>query len=288
MSNREKYCHAYKEWLGFKEELIYSNRFFLESNMPAKIEKLIAKCEDYIAEGEILFRAREYTLNYTQKTPDLITEKEEIENSRNMMLEQLISAANKDDIWSLHMKDPMSLSLIEEMKKTSEWGYSQKDSGMPNREKAGLNRASPKYIAYLYLANDVNTSLAETRAQIRQKFSVAQYKITKPLRIVNFLKNPKYDETTKEEEFVLYNSICQAFSAPSITDEKDYIISQYIAENIKKMKFQGIAFGSSRRKGGINYTLFNDDACEFIKSELYIVKNIEITSEKIFPPKKSV
>jgi len=290
MLDSEEYYHTYKEWLDFKDELIYSNRFFPKSNMRAKIKKLIVKCEDYIDEGNIFFRAREYTLNSVHEMSDLIAEEKRVKDIKNTMLRSLILAANKDDIWSIHIKDPISRSLIEKMEKTSEWGYSKDESGMPNREKAGLNRASPKYISYLYLANDVNTSLAEARAQIRQEFSVAQYKIIEPLRIVNFLKSIKLHKNTEEKskEIILYNSIRQAFSAPSSTDEKDYIVSQYIAEYIKKLGFQGIAFGSSRRKGGINYTLFNDDACEFIKSELYIVKNIEITSEKFFPPRKNI
>jgi hypothetical protein len=288
MSDYKEYYDTYKEWLDFQDDLIYSNRFFPKLDTLNKIKKLIVKCDDYIDEGEILFRAREYVINFSLNELGLVTKEKMCEKLEKMMLRLLISTVNKEHIWSLYMKEPETISLLKKKEKTSEWGYSKEESGKPNREKAGLNRASPKYISYLYLASDVNTSLAEARAQTKQKFSVAQYKITKPLHIVNFTKFPEISKDKKdlERSFALYNNICQAFSAPSSSNEKDYIMSQYIAEYIKKLGFAGLSFDSSRRDGGINYTLFNDDACEFIKSELYVVKNIEIESERIFPTRK--
>jgi hypothetical protein len=47
--------------------------------------------------------------------------------------------------------------------------------------------------------------------------------------------------------------------------------------------FDGIAYGSSRNNDGTNYSLFNDDVCKFIRSEIYSVKGIEIKSKKVLP-----
>jgi hypothetical protein len=191
------------------------------------------------------------------------------------------------------MKDKTSKSdmpnflskMYNEKESSSTWGYSKDESGMPPHEKAGLNRASPRYISYFYLAFDINTALAETKAVPKQIFSVAKYKTIKALKIVDLCKT---DERFKEEdltaeEWSLCLNICRAFSSPSLRNEKDYLISQYIAELIKTLGFEGIAFRSSRNRDGVNLTLFEDSACEFLGSELHEVTEIKVESKRLLP-----
>jgi len=87
-----------------------------------------------------------------------------------------------------------------------------------------------------------------------------------------------------EGDFFLLFRANQAFSTPAHSTDKDYIMSQYIAEFIKASGYDGIVFNSSRNKRGTNYTLFDDSVCNFICSEIHKVDNISITSAKLLPP----
>lgn len=278
-----------KEWEYFKEELIYSNRFFPKSEILDDIKGIILRREDLVEKGSTLFRAREYDLGNIFSIDDsdegsYILGEDGSKISKKLIYSNIIDAVGTEH-WSQIIKIPAYANIICERKKKSEWGFSKEGSGRPSGEKTASNRASPKYISYLYLASDIDTALAESRAQIEQHFSVAYFKTTEELKIAN-LTYQFFSDNSLEEDMRLitfYSSIHRAFSAPVYSNEKDYIVSQYIAEYIKSLGFAGIAFDSSRRRGGTNYTLFDDSACEFLRSELHTVEDIHIESKRLLP-----
>jgi hypothetical protein len=282
------YLNILNEWNEFEKSLLYENRFFSKQNILEKIKEFANQNTETIETESILFRAREYELSknifkfggfssMTEETPEkrLFAYSKAIEQINSSNVEALENVANGFAIYD----------ILQEKNKTMEWGYSKEESGKPNSEKAELNRANPKYIAYLYLANDINTALAETRAQRGEVFSMARYKVTNPLTIVNLKGN--FINDSDLDSVLLSSKIYGAFSSPSHNNDKDYIVSQYIAEYIKSLGFDGIKYASSKYAGGINYTLFNDSSCEFICSEIYEVKNITIESKRLLPSSKT-
>lgn len=285
------YMNHNKKWINFKNELLYSNRFFTKSEISSEILNEIKNYAQRnavtIDPGKILFRSREYEVNKAICAQDDFNSMTE-EQKQEIFVNMIISHAGTKT-FNIIAKHPLIAKSLQEKSKSMEWGYSKKESGKPSSEKAGLNRASPRYISYLYLANDVNTALAETRAQIGQAFSIAKYLITKPLTITNlsfskFRRTHNYHKNTVDvKDFILISNLHQAFSAPSISNEKDYILSQYIAEFIKNIGLDGIAYDSSRYNGGTNYALFNDSSCKFICSEIHAVKDIKIVSKRLLP-----
>ena len=52
--------------------------------------------------------------------------------------------------------------------------------------------------------------------------------------------------------------------------------TQYIAEEIKNMGFDGLRFRSSLNKNGFNVVLFNPDDCVAVSSDLVEVKGIDL------------
>ena len=280
---------SYQKWNAFENELIYSNRYFPNVDIFDDIKGIILRRKDTIVKGRTLFRAREYDLGNVYSINELdessyIIGEDCSKISKKLLYSVIIKAADTKFLPEL-MKNPVYAGIINEREEKSEWGFSKEESGKPDREKSLSNRANPKYISYLYLASDIDTALAETRAQIEQLFSVAQYETTKDLKIINLTHSFVEDKEIEEdfEIFTFYLNVHRAFSAPVYSNEKDYIVSQYIAEYIKKLGFEGIVFDSSRKKGGINYTLFDDAACKFLRSELHSVENIQIESKRQLP-----
>ena len=74
----------------------------------------------------------------------------------------------------------------------------------------------------------------------------------------------------------LYNTTGAMFSRPYNGDASKYLPTQYIAEEIKNMGFDGLRFRSSLNKNGFNVVLFNPDDCVAVSSDLVEVKGIDL------------
>ena len=142
-------------------------------------------------------------------------------------------------------------------------------------EKSVEGRANPRFISYLYVAREKYTAVAECKPYMGEKISIATYKVKIPLDIfdISTRRNCWEDATYAD---ILNNFLSMKFSSPLRDGSKDYIATQYIAEYIKKLGFDGVCFSSSLHKGGKNITLYSDKKVEFEKSEVYEVKDIII------------
>ena len=75
-----------------------------------------------------------------------------------------------------------------------------------------------------------------------------------------------------------------AFSKPC-REAIDYIPTQYIAEYVKTLGYDGIVFRSSYVPGGTNITLFNPEVAKAIASAPYKMDSIIYRARRIFPLK---
>ena len=73
-------------------------------------------------------------------------------------------------------------------------------------------RANPKNISYLYIAEDLKTTMMEVRHNLTQKESVATIKILKPLRLFDFCYVDSEEKAGKSLDLSI---ISTAFSAPN-------------------------------------------------------------------------
>ena len=70
------------------------------------------------------------------------------------------------------------------------------------------------------------------------------------------------------------------FSRPYNGEPTKYLPTQYLAEEIKNMGFDGLRFNSSLHSGGINVVLFDPEACKAVSSDLVEIKSIDIDMER--------
>jgi hypothetical protein len=157
----------------------------------------------------------------------------------------------------------------------------------PNHAKSG-GRANPAGFAYLYLATNPETALAEMRPSLRQSITLGLFRVRKKLRIVLckagpddwgdgiFGKNP----SPKVRDGCVWNDIARAFSRPVNKNDKDasYVPTQIIAEAFKAEGFDGLAYDSGLARG-TNVVLFDVHTAKLIRRYLYTLKKVRYEFE---------
>lgn len=158
--------------------------------------------------------------------------------------------------------------------------YNLDEMGAPPNDRASKGRLNPSGISYLYLANDINTAVSEVRPGVCSGITVAEFALNQEISLINLSKNvftnvPMGDEY-KGKEFTWSNLIADYFSTPfDSNDDTAYILTQYVAERIKKEGFDGILYDSALNKNGYNITLFNPGAAKPIKRVKVKIRSIK-------------
>lgn len=273
-----------EQWEQFEQEILYSNRFFVESEILKEIESSAFQKTCVYQKGTLFYRARIYNRDPNAKF---------LEKYKNVLEE------NGED-FDLHKKDftnpellNFNLSIIDNIADDSEMdkftayakeairrcksskfkGFSKQESLPPPSEKCISGRANPEFIRYLYVCEDNLTPIYEVKPSIKQNVSLAKLRLKKDIKI--------YDMSTEycmNEEKIqgLFSFIAEKFSIPNYNEACKYIPTQYITEKIKKLGFDGIRFNSSLNTDGKNLVLFNIDDCEVVSTSLVEVSGIKI------------
>lgn len=161
----------------------------------------------------------------------------------------------------------------------------------PTPELASAGRANPRGISYLYLTNDIKTSLYETRASLYDYASVGEFKAQEDLKILN-LRSIKDDpipwsEAEAIEDFLIYIPFIQTLqreiSLPIRKKDKtlDYIPTQYLSEYIKSMNYDGVEYKSSIYSEGHNLAIFNPKKFECTHVSVHEIKSISLEHQKV-------
>ena len=152
----------------------------------------------------------------------------------------------------------------------------------PPKERAREGRVNPKGIPCLYLADEPNTAMAETRPWLGSYVSVAKFQTTASLQVMRlpearhdaglFFDTPPFvrkpDATGREK--AVWGDIGLAFSEPVMPaeDTADYAPTQILAETFKKIGCQGIRY-KSRLGKGCSFALFDLNSAEFINCRIF-------------------
>ncbi len=166
----------------------------------------------------------------------------------------------------------------------------------PLHDQASEGRINPKGIPCLYLATERDTALAEVRPWIGALITVAQFEVTKDLRVVDCSKHCRHkapynlgDLNPAEIETLIWSYIDTAFSRPiQESDQKpEYAPTQIIAELFRVNGFDGIKYQSSLGKGQ-NLSLFGLNCAKVKSCILYETEKIEFSfSEAANPPRST-
>lgn len=141
------------------------------------------------------------------------------------------------------------------------YGYNWQESKEPPASKAKAGRMSRENEVALYLASDEITACSEIKPSIRQMVSVAQFKSTEDIQVIDFSKlkysrplninDEKYDVDARQ----FLQNVLALFTTPVCNE--DYCITQNIADHFREKGYTGFIYRSFYTNGN-NYTFFDD------------------------------
>jgi len=153
----------------------------------------------------------------------------------------------------------------------------------PLPDRASEGRLNPKGIPCLYVALDKETAMSEVRPGLDSLISVGRFEATKDLNVIDltkgcekiklYFKEPDEPERTE----VVWAKMNASFSLPISNSDSvsDYAPTQIIAEVFKSLGYDGVAYGSSLRKEGVNIALFDLDSASIVERSLYRVAGVD-------------
>lgn len=208
-----------------------------------------------------------------------------------------------------HIKNSIDLSLLQKLLNRHSYllkkgtlfyrgrislhdGFNPDEMFNPPSHLASAGRANPNGISYLYLANDVETTLYETRSSLYDYVTIGKFLAKSDLNLINLKETNIYDPiplSEKEElnEFLLYlpfiNTLEVELSKPirRYDSDLDYLPTQYICEFIKSSNFDGVVYKSSLNPMGYNIAIFNSDKFDCIGCEIHEINAIKYTHKAL-------
>lgn len=281
-----------KQWDDFKEQLIYKNRFYSNHQIVQEIRNRSDLCKRVLKKDELFYRARKYnisdhrkqTIKYILKEIGKTKEEIEILMKEPEYLQELLLCPEIIEFANTNLEnDKASVQLKAAWKKWKKnvrfKGYNRKDSAAPPANKASCGRVNPANISYLYLSEDKETPIYEMRPIIGQEISIAKIRLNKDVTIYDLTTN--ITGNTEGDDCSLFLTIGKMFSSPNDGNDLDYLPTQFLAEEIKRMGFEGLRFNSALHEGGVNVVLFNPEDCTVISSDIKIIKNISIKARPL-------
>lgn len=242
---------ARKLWYSFKEAVFYENRYFVKHQLLDILTEYMKANVLTIESGMVYYRAR------------IIDD----------------SSINDHMMYKCYgAPDSEKLNIKYVGKSNPFKGLSKEASFVPPKEvKVSAGRANPKYVKYLYVAENPTTAIFEVRPFIFDAVNIAQIRVNEPLKIANIAVELDYSNKGATMETHVMGMIQGAFSKPT-NNPDDYIPTQIIAEYIKSLGYEGIRFNSSLHNGGVNLTIFNYEKCEAISSQDFRLEKIKLTA----------
>jgi hypothetical protein len=156
-----------------------------------------------------------------------------------------------------------------------------KERLFPFKDRSKEGRVNPKGIPCLYLTNNIETCIMETRPWFKEILSVATFTIKDGLTFIDFSDkfikdNPNYNKIN-DDSFLLnfWFDINDAYSTPLSNDDDTayYAPTQILSELIKNEKYDGVIY-NSKLGSGINIALFNMENADYIDCNLYTVNEL--------------
>lgn len=278
----------------FENDLIYKNRFSSKHAVVDEIHKHEKEATIIVPSGKIYYRARifkdfsvdklvKYYLQELGKTKEQI--KEILTTlDKEQKIQTLLNAQFAISNESQQNNSSEKLAIINAHRKWTKSvkfkGYGPRDSTSPKPDKITNGRANPDHIRYLYVCEDDETPIYEVRPIIGDQVSVARFKLSREVKLYDL--TIRENTTSSDADYdlsQLFDAIGAMFSRPFNGDPAKYIATQFLAEEIKRMGFDGLRFNSSLNFGGVNVVLFDPDVCNPISSELVDIKRIQIEKD---------
>lgn len=170
-------------------------------------------------------------------------------------------------------------------------GYKKTEMKNPPADRAKAGRANPTGISYLYVANDIKTTLYEARTSLYDYVTIGDFRLKEDIKVIN-LRGDSYDpislaEQGQLQDFLIHlpfiTKLEQELSKPRrrSDNELDYLPTQYLSEFIKSLGYDGVEYQSSLYSSGYNLAIFNPEKLECIKVGVHEIESIDLTHKKL-------
>lgn len=223
---------------------------------------------------------------YKQQVQDYILTwnkfKDEIRNTNRFFIQNTLDFEALKSIFASYSRSYPKNKSFFRARASDKLGLEKEKMGRPPGILATPGRANPKGISYLYLANDIKTTLYEVRASIYDYVTVAEFLLKEEINLISLRHSERWspfqlDDINKYllyEQFVmsLHNDLKKPLRRQD--SELEYLPTQYLCELIKSLGYDGVEYGSSMNPQGFNIALFSDAKVECISSTVYEVSSI--------------
>ena len=240
---------AFKCWESFEESVLYNNRYCTEHPLLDKLKAYLGNDSKIVAAGEVYYRARIINEDAWEDYMMKVCEKEDGDYRRYFSNANRFKGLTKEGSFV-----PSDKSVIKD------------------------GRANPKYVKFLYMAENPTTAIFEVRPLWSDRINLAEIRVNTDLQIADLTSEVLNQPNNMTEFDWLLHFIQESFSIPT-NDSDEYIPSQIIAANIKKWGYDGIRYNSSLHKGGVNLTIFTTEKCEAISSRDMKISNFTISAQ---------
>lgn len=142
-------------------------------------------------------------------------------------------------------------------------GFDSYNSKEPPIGIGGEGRNNVAGQSYLYLSEDEFTACIEVNPIRGEAISVAKFCLKKPIQIIDFQNNQSVSSLKEFAEMhnisaaKLITLVMQEYCTPAYKADS-YLVTQYISDYIRKKRYDGIKFLSSKNSR-FNLTIFNCD-----------------------------
>jgi hypothetical protein len=171
-------------------------------------------------------------------------------------------------------------------------GYPTSEMSNPPSIKTKGGRANPEGISYLYLSNDLDTTVYETRAYLFDYITIGEFILKEDITVVNLRKPKIFDplllaDTEDLQDYLIHlpfmSHLENELSKPvrRNDNEFDYIPSQYLSEFIKSLGYDGIEYSSSLNPNGYNFAIFTPEKIECVKAFVVEIDDIKFNHKAI-------
>lgn len=278
-------------WKKFEDDLLYKNRFFSDSLIIKELYDHKELATKVIPANTIFYRARVFDQSIYDKALKYYMKKNKLSKAEiDQALHKKTDPEKSFELLAHLIREnspDMSPGVnILDLKSQRWWrrvrfkGYDAKASTAPPPERIGNGRANPDHIRYLYVCEDNITPVYEARPVIGANVSVAKLSLQKEIRVFDLAVSVHGKDSPSGERFPsLFSTIGKMFSKPYNGNFTSYLPTQYLAEEIKRLGFDGLRFSSSLHQGGNNIVLFDPEICIPISSELVTVTGITVSTE---------
>lgn len=201
------------------------------------------------------------------------------------------------DLLKMFFESPIMQNVIEKgdtkfyrARISDENGFKKNEMGPPPMGLITAGRANSQGIRCLYLSNDEITTIHEIRARDFDYISIGKFKAKQELQIVDLSNLDKISPFSMDvfsaEWFSINMSILKKISREIAKplrrqdSDLDYLPSQYIADYIKSLGYDGICYRSTLNKKGVNYAIFDSKKFECVEVDLVHIDSVkyEITA----------